>query len=151
MAGAAGNIRWMAQCHSRHCPGNIADIVGADSGRAGTLAVTIGRVVLGLGWLAQLLGHQRGSLGHVVPDPPHVHDVVVIGFAKVIPNCYRRRNHIELVATIANHVVRPLRHAQMLAPGSSRRHPLVRPHPVRLGLTRDGPPCTSPRTRDGPK
>ena len=55
------------------------------------------------------------ALRHVVADAPHVHDVVVIGLAEVIPDRGVGRHHVGLVAAVGDHVVRALRQAQMLA------------------------------------
>ena len=60
-------------------------------------------------------GHHRGGLRHLVADVPHLLDVVVVGFAEVVPDRGVRRHDVRLIAAVGDDVVRALLNAQMLA------------------------------------
>ncbi len=84
--------------------------------------------------------HQRRGLGHVVADAPQVHDVVVIGFAEVIPDGGVRRHHVRLVAAVGDHVVRARAPAADARGGNSSRRPSAPPRPAR-SCPRHGAPA----------
>src|SRR4029077_5848033 len=59
--------------------------------------------------------HERRALGHVVADAPQIHDVVVIGLAKVKPDRSGGRYDIRLGAAVGDHPTDTRPRAQMLA------------------------------------
>ena len=61
------------------------------------------------------VGHQRRGFRHIVPDAPQIHDVLVIGFAEVIPDRGVRRHHVGLIAAIGDHAVHRVPMPQMFA------------------------------------
>ena len=61
------------------------------------------------------VGHHCGARGDGVPDAPHPHDVVVVGFAEEIPDARRRRDDVRLIAAVGDDIVRPLLYPQVLA------------------------------------
>ncbi len=61
------------------------------------------------------IGHQRRRFGHVVADFPHAFDIGVIGFAEVVPDGRRWRDHVRLIAAEGDDRVRSLLNTQVLA------------------------------------
>ncbi len=59
--------------------------------------------------------HHRGALGHFHPDVVHLLDFGIGYLAQEIPDGCRARYHVRLIASIGDHVVRPLLQPQMLA------------------------------------
>src|SRR5581483_8961265 len=54
--------------------------------------------------------------GHIVTDPPQVHDAVVVHLAKVIPDGSVGRYDVQLISAVGDHVVDTRRQPKVLAP-----------------------------------